>query len=153
MRVKRLTRSEIMSRIKSKNTKPEIQVRSYLHKEGFRFVLNKRDLPGKPDIVLPKYKTCIFVNGCFWHAHDCKNFKMPKTNVDFWNDKFNNNKKRDKRKSRQLRKAGWRVLTVWECEVKKDKRLETLVRKIKRGKAHEHITSKPGTQSRGLTTY
>ena len=148
-----MTRSEIMSRIKSKNTKPEILVRSYLHREGFRFVLNKKDLPGKPDIVLPKHKTCIFVNGCFWHAHDCKNFKMPKTNVDFWKDKFQNNKKRDKRKSRQLRNSGWRVLTVWECEVRKNKRLETLVRKIKRGKAHEYKTSESSLRDTGFTAH
>ena len=101
-----MTRSEIMSRIKSKNTKPEILVRSFLHREGFRFSLHRKDLPGKPDIVLPRYKTCIFVNGCFWHAHDCEKFRMPKSNQDFWKDKFDTNKKRDKRKCRQLRRLG-----------------------------------------------
>ena len=148
-----MTRSEIMSRIKSKNTKPEILVRSFLHREGFRFSLHRKDLPGKPDIVLPRYRTCIFVNGCFWHAHDCEKFRMPKSNQDFWKDKFDTNKKRDKRKCRQLRRLGWSVLTIWECEVVKSKRLETLARRIKRNKKNEHTSSKPCPWDRGITAH
>ena len=105
-----------MSGIRGTNTQPEIQVRSALHKAGYRFRLHRKDLPGKPDIVLPKYKTAIFVHGCFWHGHDCKNFKWPKTRPEFWRDKILGNKARDERHSQELQKLGWRVIVIWECE-------------------------------------
>lgn len=112
-------RSQVMSRIRSKDTKPEKIIRSILHKQGFRFRINRKDLPGKPDIVLPKYKTVIFVHGCFWHRHEgCKYAYTPKSNVDFWNKKFSSNLQRDKNIQNKLRKSGWKVLTIWECEIK-----------------------------------
>lgn len=111
-------RSERMSRIRSSDTKPEIVLRKALHKLGFRFRLHGRRLPGKPDIVLPKHRTVIFVHGCFWHRHPgCKVATTPKTNTDFWIDKFDRNQSRDTRNSEALAAAGWRVLVVWECEL------------------------------------
>lgn len=113
------TRSYNMSRIKGKNTKPEEIVRKYLFSKGFRYRKNDKKLPGTPDIVLPKYKTVIFVNGCFWHGHkDCRYFVVPKTNTDFWLDKINTNIERDKRKQDALKELGWNVIIVWECELK-----------------------------------
>ena len=110
-------RSWNMSRIKGKDTKPELIVRSLLHKMGYRFRLHKKDLPGKPDIVLPKYKTVIFVHGCYWHRHKgCKYTYNPKTRVDFWQKKFKNNILRDKKNKIDLKKAGWKVFIIWECE-------------------------------------
>lgn len=107
-----------MSRIKSKDTAPEMRVRSALHRAGYRFRLHVKDLPGKPDIVLPKYKTVIFVHGCFWHRHKgCSNATMPSTNQAFWKEKFKRNVERDKREQAELNKLGWKVLVVWECEV------------------------------------
>ena len=114
------TRSYNMSRIKGKNTKPEEIVRKYLFSKGFRYRKNDKRLPGTPDIVLPKYKTVIFVNGCFWHGHkDCRYFVIPKTNTDFWLNKINTNIERDKRKQEALKELGWNVIVVWECELKK----------------------------------
>lgn len=119
-----------MASIHAKNTKPEIIVRKYLWRHGFRYRLNNPRLPGHPDIVLRKYRTCIFVNGCFWHGHDgCKYFRMPKTNVDFWTKKIKRNKERDREEQQQLAKMGWHCITVWECELKpqvKDKTLQSL---------------------------
>ena len=113
------TRSYNMSRIKGKNTKPEEIVRKYLFSKGFRYRKNDKKLPGTPDIVLPKYKTVIFVNGCFWHGHkDCRYFVVPKTNTDFWLNKINTNIERDKRKQEALKELGWNVIVVWECELK-----------------------------------
>jgi len=112
-------RSQIMARVKTKNTAPEVKLRSILHRQGFRFRLNRKDLPGKPDIVLPKYKVVIFVHGCFWHGHDCKRGKRPQTNKEFWNNKINGNIKRDELNVNTLKELGWRVLVVWECEIKK----------------------------------
>lgn len=113
------TRSYNMSRIKGKNTKPEEIVRKYLFSRGFRYRKNDKKLPGTPDIVLPKYKTVIFVNGCFWHGHkDCRYFVIPKTNTDFWLNKINTNVERDKRKQEALKELGWNVIVVWECELK-----------------------------------
>ena len=115
-------RSRNMAAIKSKNTKPEIEVRKILHKMGFRFRLHRKDLPGNPDIVLPKYKTAIFVNGCFWHQHeDCKYARLPKTKTDFWKKKLEGNKQRDKVKQSQLNELGWKIINVWECEIKDKK--------------------------------
>ena len=109
-----------MSRIKDKNTRPEEIVRKYLFSKGFRYRKNDKRLPGTPDIVLPKYKTVIFVNGCFWHGHkDCRYFVIPKTNTDFWLNKINTNIERDKRKQEALKELGWNVIVVWECELKK----------------------------------
>lgn len=104
-----------MAAIKSKDTKPELLVRRALHAEGLRFRLHRRDLPGKPDIVLAKYKTVIFVHGCFWHHHGCRYFAWPKTRPEFWREKLTGNAKRDRSAQRALRKAGWRVIVVWEC--------------------------------------
>ena len=106
-----------MSRIRGTNTKPEKYVRSILHRKGFRFSLNKRSLPGKPDIVLKKYKTIINVNGCFWHHHKCGSYNIPKSNRKFWLNKFKRNKERDKINARKLRKLGWKVYKVWECKI------------------------------------
>lgn len=111
-------RSERMSRIRSRDTKPEIALRKALHGLGFRFRLHKTDLPGKPDLVLTKYRCVIFVHGCFWHRHPgCKVATTPKSNTAFWVDKFTRNVDRDKRNTRQLEEGGWHVITVWECEV------------------------------------
>lgn len=116
-----------MSRIRSKDTKPEMAVRRFLYRSGFRYRLNVRKLPGTPDIVLRKYHTAIFVNGCFWHGHaGCRYFVMPKTNVGFWRDKIERNIRRDEVCSELLRAMGWKVVTVWECELKGDRREATL---------------------------
>ncbi len=117
-------RSQIMSRVSSKNTKPELVVRSLLHNMGYRFRLHRNDLPGKPDITLPKYKKIIFVHGCFWHGHiDCPRAKRPTTNKKFWNEKLNKNIERDKITVNNLKQLGWDVLTVWTCEVKDTEKL------------------------------
>ena len=128
-------RSRNMSNIPSKNTKPEETVRKYLFAHGLRYRKNVSKLPGKPDIVLPKYKTAVFVNGCFWHGHEgCKYFVPPKTNTEFWYAKFKYNQERDERNYQKLRDLGWRILIVWECEIRHgdaDKRLERLVEEIR----------------------
>ena len=108
-----------MSHIRSKNSKPEELVRKYLFSKGFRYRKNVKTLPGCPDIVLPKYKTVIFVNGCFWHKHDCPRFIWPSTNEEYWRPKIMGNVERDKRNLAELQQLGWTVLTVWECELKK----------------------------------
>ncbi len=109
-----------MSRIRGKNTKPEILIRKLLHAAGFRFRLHVQDLPGKPDIVLRKHKTVIFVHGCFWHRHEgCAGATTPKTRTEFWTVKFQGTMQRDQRKREELEKAGWRVITVWECDLKR----------------------------------
>ena len=114
-------RSYNMSRIRGKNTKPEELVRKYLFAQGFRYRKNYARLPGKPDIVLPKYKTVIFVNGCFWHAHEgCRYFVWPKNNADFWKKKIESNVERDVKNYQLLKNLGWTVLIIWECELKKD---------------------------------
>ena len=121
------TRSYNMSMIKGKNTKPEEIVRKYIFHNGLRYRKNDRRLPGSPDIVLPKYKTVIFVNGCFWHGHEgCKFFVVPGTNTEFWVNKIEANKKRDATKEKQLKQMGWKVIIIWECELKKDRIDNTL---------------------------
>lgn len=112
-------RSRNMSHIRSKNTKPEEKVRKYLFSKGFRYRKNVRSLPGSPDIVLPKYKTVIFVNGCFWHKHDCSRFVWPSSNEDYWIPKIQRNVERDESNKQQLMATGWNVLVVWECQLKK----------------------------------
>ena len=112
-------RSRNMSAIKSKNTKPEIAVRKLLHSMGYRFRLHRKDLPGSPDIVLPKYKTVIFVHGCFWHRHEnCKYASTPKTRKEFWNKKFKENIKRDSEIQDKIKNLNWRSVVIWECETK-----------------------------------
>lgn len=125
------TRSYNMSRVKGKDTKPEEIVRKYLFSQGFRYRKNDKRLPGKPDIVLPKYKTVIFVNGCFWHKHEgCKYFVWPKSNSEFWKEKIESNIVRDKKQYEELQNAGWHVIIVWECELKKKQRMDTLERLV-----------------------
>ncbi len=114
-------RSQVMARIRGKDTKPELIVRSLLHRAGVRFSLRRKDLPGKPDIVLPKSGAVVFVHGCFWHRHKgCKVATIPKTRTDFWQAKFAANVARDKRNQRDLKKAGWKVIVLWECQVMRD---------------------------------
>lgn len=114
-------RSWNMSRIKGKDTKIEVIVRQYLFSKGYRFRKNDKRYPGKPDIVLPKYKTVIFVHGCFWHRHPgCKNATIPKTRTEFWNEKFEKNVRNDKIKQEQLEQMGWKVIVIWECELEKN---------------------------------
>ncbi len=128
-------RKKNMSAIKNRDTKPEEKVRKYLFSKGFRYRKNDKRLPGKPDIVLPKYRTVIFVNGCFWHHHSCKYFVWPATNEEFWKEKNNKNVARDQKNTISLKELGWKVLTVWECELntkeKISKILSTLVDEIK----------------------
>lgn len=121
------TRSYNMSRIRNKNTKPEILVRKYLFSKGFRYRINDKRLTGKPDIVLPKYKTVIFVNGCFWHGHDnCRYFTIPKTRTEWWLEKINRNKLKDIENTNKLESSGWKVITIFECELTANNRSNTL---------------------------
>ncbi|WP_103734811.1 very short patch repair endonuclease [Pseudomonas sp. GZJR-8] len=127
------TRSRMMSGIKGKDTKPELAVRRFLHAHGYRFRLHRRDLPGKPDIVLPRLKVCIFVHGCFWHRHTgCKYAVLPKTRTDFWTEKLESNVDRDRKVMQELFSNGWCVFTVWECELKNpDEALRALLERLK----------------------
>lgn len=121
-------RSEIMSKIKKANTKPEMIVRKFLFSQGLRYRIHNKKLIGNPDIVLPKYKTIVFVNGCFWHAHNnCKLNRMPKSNTDYWIPKILRNVERDETNRVELEKLGWNVITVWECELGVKKREDTLI--------------------------
>jgi DNA mismatch endonuclease (patch repair protein) len=125
------TRSYNMGQISGKDTKPEMIVRRFLHSNGFRYRLHVKNLPGKPDLVLPKYNSVIFVHGCFWHAHEnCKYFRIPKTRTKWWKEKLYGNKERDEKNIRQLKEVGWNVIVVWECELKSNKK-ETCTRLIK----------------------
>ena len=131
-----------MSCIRSKNTKPEIIVRKFLWKHGFRYKLNHPRLPGKPDVVLRKYRTCVFVNGCFWHGHDnCSEFRTPKTNVAFWTKKIQRNKERDKDVQVSLAKMGWHCIAIWECQLKpmiRKKTLDSLAFTLNQIFLHDH---------------
>ena len=121
------TRSYNMSRIKSKDTKPEELVRKYLFSKGLRYRKNDNRYPGHPDIVLPRYKTVVFVHGCFWHRHDgCRYSTTPSSNVDYWTDKFRKNKERDQKEQQQLKELGWRTIIIWECQLKKPVREKNL---------------------------
>lgn len=123
-------RSWNMSRIRSKNTVPERKVRSMLHRLGYRFRLHRRDLPGSPDIVLPKYGTVILVHGCYWHRHTCSNGQVvPRTRTEFWRSKFEENQRRDRSNTRLLKAAGWRVVVVWECQTADEDRLRHILTK------------------------
>lgn len=142
--VDKAARSRMMSGIRAKNTKPELQVRSGLHRCGFRYGLHRKDLPGKPDLALPKYGVVIFVHGCFWHGHNCSAFRWPKSNVQFWKSKIEGNIARDRSSISQLKKQGWRVIVVWECAIRDavrknsiDKAIARLERKIKDKKCRE----------------
>ena len=122
-------RSHLMSQVRAKNTKPELVVRSFLHRNGFRFRLHVKDLPGTPDIVLPKYKTVVDVRGCYWHRHKgCKKTTTPSTNVEFWQKKFTENVARDQRTEAELRRLGWRVIVIWDCEI--PKKLDSIVKQL-----------------------
>lgn len=112
------TRSRMMANIRGRDTKPEILIRSLLHRQGFRFLLHVRNLPGKPDIVLPRFHAVIFVHGCFWHGHDCRFFKWPKTRPDFWQEKIGRNQTNDYTAKQTLLNTGWRVGIVWECAIR-----------------------------------
>jgi len=119
-----------MSRIKGKNTKPEMLVRKFLHAQGFRYRLHDKKLPGKPDIVLPKYRTVIFVHGCFWHGHEnCKYYVIPKTRTDWWLNKINVNIANDEKAILALKKEGWKIITLWECDLKPAK-VEKILHKL-----------------------
>lgn len=113
-------RSYNMSRIKGKNTKPELLVRKWLWSRGYRYRLHRKDLPGKPDIVFPRQRKAVFVHGCFWHKHDCRYFKWPRTNREFWKKKINENVRRDQKNYQDLIADGWNYFIVWECELKED---------------------------------
>lgn len=128
-------RSRNMSRIRSTNTRPEEKVRKYLFSKGIRYRKNVRSLPGCPDIVLPKYRSVIFVNGCFWHKHDCPRFVWPSSNQEYWIPKITKNVERDEKNQRTLKEMGWEVITVWECELKKGNFQETMDKLI------EHLVS------------
>lgn len=124
-------RSDVMRQIRSKNTKPEVALRSALHREGFRFRLHVKGLPGRPDIVLPKWKIAIQVRGCFWHSHVCHDGHLPKSNQLYWKTKLARNQERDKEVDKQLRACGWKVMVVWECELQNQQRVSEVVEAVK----------------------
>jgi DNA mismatch endonuclease (patch repair protein) len=134
-------RSEVMSKIRSKNTKPELVLRKALFARGFRYRVNDTKLPGKPDIVFPKYKTVIFVHGCFWHGHDieCTDSHIPKSNSNYWAEKIRQNKERDKNNTIKILSMGWKVLTIWDCEIQQKCNIESIIQRIT-NLLHEPIT-------------
>jgi len=129
-------RSEIMSNVRNKGTWPEKKVRSILHRMGYRFSLRRKDLPGRPDIVLPKYDTVVFVHGCFWHGHEgCRRAARPETNSRFWKDKIEGNIKRDRENNTKLEELGWYVITIWQCELKDEGAVREKLSQLLRGVA------------------
>lgn len=142
------TRSRNMAAIRAKDTKPELEVRRFLHSQGFRFRLHRKDLQGKPDLVLPKYKTAIFVHGCFWHLHGCKNTVIPKTRTEWWLAKLEGNRARDEKNRERLEQLGWQVITVWECEIN-PARLDMLTTEIA-GRTALSRAGRPRHKSRGI---
>ena len=130
--VDKATRSRMMAGIRGTDTKPERLVRSWLHRQGLRFRLHKFGLPGRPDIILSKYRAAIFVHGCFWHRHPgCRYATTPASNAAFWQEKFRKNVARDRKKAAELRRLGWRVLTIWECQVGGERQLNRLTEKVR----------------------
>jgi DNA mismatch endonuclease (patch repair protein) len=123
-RITKAQRSHNMARVKNKNTAPELMVRKMLHRLGFRFRLHRSNLPGNPDIVLPRHHKVVFVHGCFWHGHDCPRGKRPSTRQDFWNHKLEGNQRRDKANQDKLKELGWKILVVWECQIRHMDELE-----------------------------
>jgi len=123
-------RSQLMAKITGKETEPEILVRKYLFSKGFRFRKNDKRYPGTPDIVLPKYDTAIFVHGCFWHGHSCRAGRLPSSNKKYWNVKIAENRVRDKKKKRLLRKDGWKVIEIWQCKLKNKKLFDKTMEKV-----------------------
>ena len=135
-------RSTNMSHIRSTDTRPEVMVRKYLFKQGFRYRKNDDNLPGKPDIVLPKYHTVVFVNGCFWHKHNCSRFVWPSSNKVYWTNKILKNVERDQENQTALAAAGWKVIVIWECELKKklfQETMEKVINEIKGGTGEWHV--------------
>lgn len=144
-------RRRIMQSVRVKHTKPEMQVRSAIHRAGFRFSLHRKDLPGKPDIVLPKYRAVVFVNGCFWHGHDCSRGRLPNSNRKFWRSKINGNRKRDDRNAHALIESGWRVFVVWSCDIETG--IENLIRFLQTGTvANQSNPSKSSSKRRTAVT-
>ena len=136
-------RSYNMSRIRGKNTKPEILIRKSLFSKGFRYNLHSKNLPGKPDIVLPKYKTVIFVHGCFWHGHEgCQYYVIPKTRTEFWLNKINTNIQNDMKNLISLKNMGWNVITIWECETKKKNNIKVLIDQIEKELYNNFMSNK-----------
>jgi DNA mismatch endonuclease, patch repair protein len=129
-RISKSKRSQLMARVKQKDTAPELTVRRRLHALGYRFTLHSKKLPGTPDIILPKHKAIIFVHGCFWHGHNCKKGKLPETRKDFWKAKINKKQYRDSKCELALRELGYRVLVAWECEAKDQERLTILLQEF-----------------------
>ena len=122
-----------MSRVKNRNTREELLVRSLLHRMGYRFRLHQKQLPGSPDIVLKKYKTVIFIHGCFWHGHDCRRGHLPDNNREFWEKKIKTNQQRDKRNQEELAQLGWKTIIVWGCEIGSKAKLDFLSERLSRG--------------------
>lgn len=131
--ISKAARSALMGRIRSKDTQPEKAVRSIVHRQGFRFRLHVSDLPGRPDIVLPRHRKVILVHGCFWHGHDCALGSKPKSNRSYWQPKLKRNRDRDKRNARELRQLGWEILELWECDVRAAKDIERKIATFMRG--------------------
>ena len=129
-RLSKERRSALMKRVKQKNTAPELIVRKALHKRGLRYKIGDPKLPGRPDLSFPRYRAAVFVHGCFWHGHDCRAGRLPTTNTDFWVPKIEGNRKRDQRKEEALQELGWRVFTVWQCEVAREEIAEPAMDKL-----------------------
>lgn len=141
-RLSKQQRSYAMSRVRSSDTQPEITVRSLLHRAGFRFRKNVRKLPGTPDVALPQYRTVVFVHGCFWHQHqDCPRARWPASNTEFWNAKLDRNVAPDRRTNKELESAGWRVIVVWQCELKNDKLADRLGTEIRRPRLLQSVVA------------